>query len=114
MVPETLTKEDLVQWLSELGRPTSQASALIRRCKGHPGKIISALELQTQGAAQLTALEKDVLQRSEEIRSVEELAGELQLGQHALVDIAERLVDLGLAQVLDSGAKIQARPTSES
>jgi hypothetical protein len=114
VVPEPLSEEDLLQWLRELGRPVTQAGPLHRRCKGNPGQILSALELHLRGATQLSAIEQEILQRSKiEICSVEELALEFKLGQHAFVDIAERLVDLGLVQVLDHGKRLQALPSPE-
>ena len=109
VVPDALTLEDVSSWLDQLGRPAGQASALQRRCKGLPGRILEALSFQMQGISQLNELERRVLELTKaESISIESLAEILELSEHATVDIAERLIDLNLMEPAANGTHVQA------
>jgi hypothetical protein len=109
VVPGTLTEEEIGQLLQSMDLPNAQAGELWRRSKGHAGKIHRALELKNKGAAQLSPIELSLLKEShDEPIALQDLATKLMIGKHATVDLAERLVDLGLLKVLDDGKKVQA------
>ena len=103
MVPAPLTEEHIAQLLRQLGRPESQAGAISRRTKGLPGRIYEALTHQMQDVHQLGPLEKRLLEAMDQGKaSVQELALVLDIGEHAVVDIAERLVDSGIIEPVDN------------
>lgn len=110
VVPEPLSESEVSVMLKAVGRSGAQSGELWRRTKGHPGRIQAALDLQAQGAAQLSAMETALLaQCRDNARPLSELAMELKLGAHAAVDIAERLVDLGLLTVGPNGRTVLAK-----
>ena len=108
MVPDPISVQEVTQWLGHLDRPTNQAAALQRRCKGLPGKILEALSLQVQKVSELGELEKRILEAVEEGPiTIEVLASRLELSEHATVDLAERLVDFQLVKPTANGTQIQ-------
>ena len=108
VVPDAISVEDVTQWLSHLDRPTTQAAALQRRCKGIPGKILEALSLQVQKVSELGELEKRILEALEKgPMAIEALATRLELNEHATVDLAERLVDFQLVEPTANGKQIK-------
>ena len=108
VVPDALSTQDVADWLEFLHRPTSQASALQRRCKGLPGKILEALSLQVQKVSELGELEKRILERIDNGGvPITQLAEELELSEHATVDLAERLVDFQLAEPTSDGTALR-------
>jgi hypothetical protein len=112
VVPGVLTEQGIGQLLEAMDLPDAQAGALWRRSKGHPGQVHRALELQTQGATQLSPIELTILKESRDNPiALQILSEKLMLGKHATVDLAERLVDLGLLKVLDDGKKVQSGQT---
>ena len=111
VVPERLAESEIETWLSVVGRPVEHAAAIYRRTKGHPGRIVAALEIQNRAKKQLSAVERELLARaSESPIPVDELSRQLQLKEHAVVDIAENLVDMGLLEIEDRGHSVVAKP----
>ena len=108
VVPDAISVQEVTEWLGHLDRPTNQAAALQRRCKGLPGKILEALSLQVQKVSELGELEKRILDAVEdEPIAIETLAEQLELSEHATVDLAERLVDFQLVEPAAHGSQIR-------
>jgi len=113
VTPEALTEADVAQLLEAAHRPDAQTAELWRRTKGHPGRIRKALDLQSQGATQLSSMESAVMAQSQSHpQSILAIADQLKISQHAAVDIAERLVDLGLLEVIKDGHSIRVRTST--
>jgi DNA-binding MarR family transcriptional regulator len=108
VAPQALTEIDVAQLLEAAHRPVAQTPELWRRTKGNPGRIRKALDLQNEGATQLSSMESAVMAQSQSsTQSITEIAAHLKISEHAAVDIAERLVDLGLLEVVDDGHSIR-------
>ena len=72
---------------------------------------MAALEIQNRAKKQLSAVERELLARATDSPiPVDELSRQLQLKEHAVVDIAENLVDMGLLEIEDRGHSVVAKP----
>lgn len=107
LAPSPLTAEDTARLLEALDLDGRRAEDLHRRSRGHPGALLALLAdappshppevwrlLEALGADRLT---------------VEDLAARLGLGEHALLDVVEPLLDQGVLDAGDDGAQVWAR-----
>ena len=107
--PEPLEVRHVSQLLERHGQGVRRAAIVHRRARGLPGRVASQLLVPELRAEPLSELESNLLSATTG-RDVPlpALASLLELQEHALVDLAEPLVDRGLLQVTENGAALRA------
>ncbi|MEE2750375.1 MAG: serine/threonine-protein kinase [Myxococcota bacterium] len=107
--PEPLEVRHVSQLLERHGQGVRRAAIVHRRARGLPGRVASQLLVPELRAEPLSELESNLLSATTG-RDVPlpALASLLGLKEHALVDLAEPLVDRGLLQVAEGGQALRA------
>ncbi|MBK7758369.1 MAG: protein kinase [Deltaproteobacteria bacterium] len=109
MQPPALGLDQVRQLLSALHRPMDQAEGLLSASKGNPGALVALLSDPVREIVGLTEPERALLQLTARgPMTIEALAKQLTLGEHALIDLAEPLLDRGLIVELDDGERLAA------
>jgi hypothetical protein len=107
--PEPLEVRHVAKLLQRHGQDPARAAVVHRRARGLPGRVQSQLMVPEIRSEPLTLPERQLVDattgRPVPLTALAEL---LDLGHHALVDLAEPLVDRGLLQVTDGGRGLQS------
>jgi len=107
--PEPLEVRHVARLLERHGQDPARAAVVHRRARGLPGRVQSQLMVPEIRSEPLTGPERQLVEattgRPVPLPALAELLG---LGHHALVDLAEPLVDRGLLQVTDGGRGLQS------
>jgi hypothetical protein len=105
MSPPPLSIEELGIWLDFEGTDRRQASTIHKRTRGLPGAVAGVLG-RNPVPTDLDAMSQSLLEATHRGPvTVEDLA-QLGISEHALLDLAEPLLDRGLLTEVDKGAAL--------
>ena len=107
--PPRLTERHIAGLLEHHGGDVKRAKEILQRTRGLPGAVRAYVGPTETNHLQLSNDQRRLLDATRVgPRTLVELADVLVLSEHALVDLAEELLDLGLLVEVDDGAALAA------
>lgn len=107
--PQPLGPDDVLRLGAACGRPGVNAEELVSRTRGLPAALLALLNSSLERIPGLDEQERSLLSlAAERGMRVEELARRMGLGEHALLDVAEPLLERGLLVEEEEGERLRA------
>ncbi len=107
--PPRLTERQVATLLEHHGGDVRRAKEILQRTQGLPGAVRTYVAPTQPEAHALSPIQRELINATTAgPRPLNELATLLALTEHALVDLAEELLDLGLLVEVDDGASLAA------